>query len=315
MSTVTPDASLAVPDASSIFETRTTAIKDTPGYKTFRIINIIIMLLVCAAVIIPLINIIAVAFSNSLAINSGKVSLWPVGFTSSTFAQIMKDTLFWRQYLNTIIYTISYTIIAMFLTSTFAYAISRKNLKGKAFFTWVALFTMFFSGGMIPSYIVVRSLHLMNTPWAMILPGSISVFNLLVMKTSFENFPVELEEAAYVDGMSTYGVFFKIVVPLSKAIMATMILFYAVGMWNSWWNAFLYLSNRDLFPVTMYLRNLIAGAGNTGGLAAGDPNAQAQINANVKAVAMILTVVPIICVYPFVQKYFVSGVMLGAVKA
>ena len=306
-----------IPDASAIHEVRrsVTVIKDTPGYKVFRVFNVIIMLFVCAIVILPLLNIVALAFSDTAPIRRGAVSLWPIGFNLTTFNSVMSEQLFWREYLNTVLYTLGYTVIAMFLTSTFAFAISRKDLRGKAFFTWIALFTMFFSGGMIPSYILIRTLGWMNTPWAMIIPGTISVFNLLVMKTSFENFPNELIEAAEVDGMTTYGVFFKIVIPLSKAIMATMILFYAVGMWNSWWGAFLYLTKKDLYPVTMYLRDLITASGTQGGAGSGDSDMQSQINANVKSVAMVLTVLPIICVYPFVQKYFVSGVMLGAVKA
>jgi len=306
-----------IPDASAIHEVRrsVTVIKDTPGYKVFRVVNVIIMLFVCAIVILPLLNIVALAFSDTAPIRRGAVGLWPIGFNLTTFSSVMGDHLFWREYANTVIYTIAYTILAMFLTATYAFAISRKELRGKAIFTWIALFTMFFSGGMIPSYILVRTLGWLNTPWAIIVPGTISVFNLLIMKTSFENFPNELIEAAEVDGMTTYGVFFKIVLPLSKAIMATMILFYAVGMWNSWWSAFLYLTRSELYPVTMYLRNLIAAAGSQGGAGSGDSDMQSQINANVKSVAMVLTVLPIICVYPFVQKYFVSGVMLGAVKA
>ncbi|MDR2973307.1 MAG: carbohydrate ABC transporter permease [Propionibacteriaceae bacterium] len=300
---------------ADLTRSKPTVIKDTPGYKVFRIVNLVVMVVVCAVIILPLLNIVALAFSSEAAVTSGQVGFWPVGFSTSTFMVVVSDSMFWRQYLNTVIYTVLYTLIAMFLTTTFAYAISRKDLVGKSFFTWVALFTMFFSGGMIPSYVLIRELHMMDTIWAMVLPGTISVFNLLVMKTSFENFPKELEEAAYVDGMTTYGVFFRIVLPLSKAIIATMVLFYAVSMWNSWWGAFLYLTQKDLFPVTMYLRNLIAGINSQGGAAGGDVAAQAQINANIKSVAMVLTVLPIICVYPFVQKYFVSGVMLGAVKA
>jgi putative aldouronate transport system permease protein len=305
------------PDAGSLYKSRTEGKvhHDSTGYKVFRVVNAVLMVLLCAIIILPLLNILALAFSGEHAIVAGQVGLWPVGFNTDTLMVVVSDPMFWRQYANTVIYTVLYTAIAMTLTTTFAYAISRKDLIGKSFFTWVALFTMFFSGGMIPAYVLVRELHMMNTIWAMILPGTISVFNLLVMKTSFENFPKELEEAAYVDGMTTYGVFFRIVLPLSKAIIATMVLFYAVGMWNSWWGAFLYLSNKDLFPVTMYLRNLIAGANSQGGAAGGDVGAQAQINANIKAVAMVLTVLPIICIYPFIQKYFVSGVMLGAVKA
>jgi putative aldouronate transport system permease protein len=147
-----------------------------------------------------------------------------------------------------------------------------------------------------------------NTMWAVVLPGAISVFNLLVMKSFFENFPTELEEAAAIDGLSTYGIFGRIVLPLSKAVIATMTLFYAVGIWNSWFGAFLYLDKKELFPVTVYLRNLIAAATGPGSQEA------VQIGSNIQSVTMLLTVLPIVCLYPFVQKYFVSGVMLGSVK-
>ena len=291
-------------------------IKDSRGYRVFRVFNILVLLGFSALMLIPLLNILALAFSDSVPIVAGRVGLWPVGFNLFTFNKVMADSLFWRQYANTVLYTVLYTAIAMFLTTSFAYAISRKNLKGKSALTWVALFTMYFGPGIIPSYVLVnRVLGWHNTIWAMIIPGTISVFNLLVMKTTFENFPVELEEAAYVDGMTTYGVLTRIVLPLSKAILATMVLFYAVGMWNSWWNAFLYLDDNKLFPVTMYLRNLIASSANTAGMSSGNPDAQVQIGSNIKSVAMVLVTLPIVCVYPFIQKYFVSGVMLGAVKA
>ena len=291
-------------------------IKDSTGYKVFRVVNIFVLLLFSAIIIIPLLNILALAFSDSVPIVSGDVGLWPVGFNLFTFNKVVSDGLFWRQYANTVIYTVLYTAIAMVLTTSFAYAISRKGLKGKSALTWIALFTMYFGPGIVPSYVLVnRVLGWHNSIWAMIIPGTISVFNLLVMKTTFENFPVELEEAAFVDGMTTYGTLLRVVLPLSKAILATMVLFYAVGMWNSWWGAFLYLDDNKMFPVTMYLRNLIASSANTAGMSSGSPDAQVQIGANIKSVAMVLITVPIVCVYPFIQKYFVSGVMLGAVKA
>jgi putative aldouronate transport system permease protein len=172
---------------------------------------------------------------------------------------------------------------------------------------------MFFSGGLIPNYILVANvLHMRNSVWAIVLPGAISVFNLLVMKSFFENFPAELEEAAALDGMTTYGVFFRIVLPLSKAVLATMTLFYAVSMWNSWFGAFLYLDKKDMFPVTVYLRNLIAAA--TQSAESQGAADTVQIGANIQSVTMLLTVLPIVCFYPFIQKYFVSGVMLGSVK-
>jgi len=201
----------------------------------------------------------------------------------------------------------------MALTTTFAYAISRPKLKGKTFFIGFAVFTMFFGGGLIPNFIIVgRYMGLRNTIWAIVVPGALSVFNLLVMKSFFENFPTELEEAAQLDGVSHYGVFFRIVLPLSKAVLATMTLFYAVGQWNSWFGAFIFLDNQEMMPVMMYLRNLIVSSqilpeGAT-------PEDAGNIGRNIGAVAMLLTTLPIMCAYPFVQKYFVSGVMLGSVK-
>jgi putative aldouronate transport system permease protein len=175
---------------------------------------------------------------------------------------------------------------------------------------------MFFSGGLIPNYVLVTSLGLKNTVWAIALPNAISVFNLLVMKAFFESLPVELEEAAAVDGLNTYGTLLRIVLPLSKAVVATMFLFYAVSFWNSWFAAFLYMDQMDLFPVTVYLRNLIAGATDAtstgGGL--GSATDVVQSAATIQSVTIVLTVLPILAVYPFIQRYFVSGVMLGAVK-
>ena len=167
--------------------------------------------------------------------------------------------MFWRNYRNTVEYTVVATAIAMALTTTYAYALSKHHLKGRKFFIGVAVATMFFNGGLIPNYILISQLGFRNTLWAIVLPNAISIFNLLVMKSFFENFPSELEEAASIDGMSTYGVFFKVVLPLSKAVVATMLLFYAVSFWNGWFGAFLYMDDPNLYPVTVYLRNLMAG--------------------------------------------------------
>jgi putative aldouronate transport system permease protein len=171
---------------------------------------------------------------------------------------------------------------------------------------------MFFSGGIIPNYVLVTSLGLKDSLWAIVLPNAISVFNLLIMKAFFEGLPVELEEAAAIDGMSTYGILLRIVLPLSKAVIATMVLFYAVAFWNSWFAAFLYMSQSDLFPVTVFLRNLIAGA--TGASSIGVDAMNMTVAANIKAVTMVLTILPILGIYPFVQRYFVTGITLGAVK-
>jgi putative aldouronate transport system permease protein len=290
--------------------------KDSPGRTVFHVVNIVILIGVIVVTLVPFVNILAKAFSSGVAINSGKVTFWPVGWNLKTFGIVVSDSTFWLNYRNTVLYTVLGTLISLFLTSTYAYALSKKDLVGRSFFIGLAVVTMFFMGGIIPNFVLIQRLHLMNTIWAVLLPASISVFNLLVMKSFFENFPSELEEAARVDGLKTYGVFFRIVVPLSKAVIATMTLFYAVAYWNSWFSAMLYLSRAThLRPVTIYLRNLIASTMGNTAAAGQSPDAVVQINANVKSVAMILTMLPILCFYPFVQRYFVTGVMLGSVKA
>jgi len=288
-------------------------IRESAGYRVFRVANAIVLLLVCIVTLYPFLNLVAKAFSSEGYIAAGKVNLIPMGFNVDTFAVVLGDGMFWRNYGNTLLFTVVGTFISMALTTTYAYALSRPHLKGKGFFVGIAVFTMFFGGGLIPNYILVASfLGWRNSIWAVVVPGALSVFNLLVMKSFFENFPAELEEAAAIDGLSTYGIFFRIVLPLSKAVLATMTLFYAVAQWNSWFSAFLYLDNKSLFPVTVYLRNLIAAA--TGTQDAGAAADAVQISANIQSVTMLLTVLPIICLYPFIQRYFVSGVMLGSVK-
>ncbi len=288
------------------------AVKETRAYTAFRVINATLLVLIAAITLYPFANLAAQAFSSESYINSGQVTIWPRGFNLTTFQLVMGDAMFWRNYQNTVYYTVVATLVAMVLTTTYAYAISKYRLKGRTVFIGIAVFTMFFNGGLIPNYVLVNELGLRNTVWAIALPNAISVFNLLVMKSFFENFSSELEEAAEIDGLSTYGKLWRIVLPLSKAVIATMVLFYAVAFWNSWFAAFLYMDHRELYPVTVYLRNLIAGATSVDG-AAGSSEAT-QIAANVKAVTMLLTVLPIVCLYPFIQRYFVSGVMLGSVK-
>ncbi|WP_425555782.1 carbohydrate ABC transporter permease [Georgenia halophila] len=287
-----------------------TLIKDSRSYTVFRWFNGIALIIICCVTLYPFVNVVAQAFSAEVYITRGEVNLVPRGFNVTTFEAVMGDDMFWRNYLNTVIYTVVGTLISMALTTTFAYAISKRYLKGRQFFIGVAIFTMIFNGGIIPNYLLVDSLGMRNTLWAIVLPNAISAFNLLVMKTFFENFSQDLEEAAHIDGLTTYGVFLRIVLPLSKAVLATMILFYAVFYWNQWFPAFLYMDRAELYPVTMYLRNLMAAATSTEALGSDT----AQINANVQAVTMVLTMLPIVCLYPFIQKYFVSGVMLGAVK-
>lgn len=284
----------------------------TRGERVFALVNGGILLAVVAVTLYPFLNILAQSFSSESAIRSGQVNLVPRGFNTTTYALVMQDSMFWTNYKNTVVYTVVATAIAIVLTTCYAYVLSKKRLRGRGLLIGIAVFTMFFNGGLIPNYVLISSLGLRNTLWAVVLPNAISVFNLLVMKSFFENLPEELEEAAQIDGLNTYGILWYVVLPLSKAVMATMVLFYAVSFWNSWFQAFLYMDRSELFPVTVYLRNLIAGASTASSAGAGAD--VAQVAANIQSVTMVLTVLPILCVYPFVQRYFVSGVMLGSVK-
>jgi putative aldouronate transport system permease protein len=286
---------------------------DTRGYRIFRIVNGIILTGVVIVTLYPFANIIARSLSEEGYIRSGQVNIVPRGFNLDTYRLVMSDSMFWINYRNTIIYTVTATIISIVLTTCYAYVLSKKDLKGRGVLVGIAVFTMFFSGGLIPNYVLITSLGLKNSIWAIVLPNAINVFNLLVMKAFFESLPTELEEAAAVDGLNTYGILWRIVIPLSKAIIATMVLFYAVSFWNSWFSAFLYMDRSELFPVTVYLRNLIAGA-TTATSTGSSSDSLAQAAANIQSVTIILTVLPIIMIYPFIQRYFVSGIMLGAVK-
>ena len=281
---------------------------DTRGYKVFRVVNVTVLILVMITMLYPFLMIVAQSFSSDTAIRSGHVSIFPVGFNLTTYRLVMGDAMFWTNYRNTVVYTVVATVIAIVLTTCYAYVISKRHLRGRGVMVGIAVFTMFFNGGLIPNYILITSIGFRNTIWAIVLPNAISVFNLLVMKSFFENLPLELMEAAQIDGLNTYGILWYIVLPLSKAVLATMVLFYAVSFWNSWFSAFLYMDKSELFPVTVYLRNLIAGASSASSSGAGASDV-AQVSANIQSVTMVLTVLPILCIYPFVQRYFVSGVI------
>ncbi|WP_329537031.1 carbohydrate ABC transporter permease (plasmid) [Streptomyces sp. NBC_01450] len=305
MVTLTPERRAARP--------RTSVDQPTRGYRVFQGINGLILTGVVVVTLYPFISIIARSFSGERQIRAGEVSLWPKGFNLTTYKLVLSDGMFWRNYGNTVLYTVVATAVSMVLTTCYAYVLSKKDLKGRGALVGIAVFTMFFSGGLIPNYVLITSLGMKNTIWAMVIPNAISVFNLLVMKAFFEGMPSELEEAAQIDGLSTYGTLLRIVLPLSKAVIATMTLFYSVSFWNSWFSAFLYMDKTELMPVTVYLRNLIAGS-TTGQNAGAATDQVTQVAANIQSVTIVLTALPILCVYPFVQRFFVSGVMLGAVK-
>jgi putative aldouronate transport system permease protein len=290
--------------------------QNTRGYRIFRRFNAALLIGVVVLTLYPFVNIIARSFSENGYIVSGQVNLIPRGFNLTTYRIVLSDPMFWTNYRNTVVYAVGATLIAMVLTTCYAYVLAKRHLRGRTALIMIAVFTMFFNGGLIPNYVLVSTIGLKNTIWAVVLPNAISVFNLLVMKTFFENIPEELEEAAAIDGLNTYGILWRIVLPLSKAVLATMVLFYGVTFWNSWFTAYLYLDKLEMFPVTVYLRNIIAGSSGAemAGANGRDMGELLQVAANIQSVTVLLTILPIVLVYPFVQRYFVSGLMLGAVK-
>ena len=288
----------------------------TNGYKVFTAFNILFMIFVIVITLFPFIYMLAVSFSGNSAVLRGDVLFYPIDFTVTAYRNIMNDAQFWVGYRNTLIYTAGGTLISMAMTVACAYPLSKKQLPGRGPLLMFMVFTMYFGGGLIPFYLLVRSLHLINTVWAILVPGAISVYNMIVMKTFFEGIPQDIEEAAQIDGLSYIATLFKIVLPLSKPVIATITLFYAVGFWNDWFNAMIYLNSNSLYPVTLYLRNLLMGAqlaaSNGQGITSGSE--AAVVPQTLQAATVVLVTVPILCIYPFIQKYFVKGVMLGSIK-
>ena len=296
--------------AKTLDTTKPVKIKESVGYRVFQIFNTILMIIICCAMLLyPFLYLIAQSFSSADAIIAGKVSLLPVDFSVSTYVYVLTGGQFIQNYGNTIIYAILGTFLALFTSALLAYPLSKPELRGNKIVGPLIIFTMYFGGGMIPNYILMISLGLRDTVAAFILPGMISTYYVILMRSFFETVPRELEEAGEIDGLNKFGVFFQVALPLSKPIMATMALFYLVQYWNNWFDAFLYLDTQSKWPVAYYLRNLISTSQSVE-----DAAETLSISANIKSCAMVLTAAPIICVYPFIQKYFVQGMMLGGVK-
>ncbi len=288
-------------------------VRESTGYLIFKVFNTLIMLLVCAATLYPFLYLVAQSFSSEQAIIMGKVSLLPVGFNVATYKSVLEKGDFLFSYKNTIIYVIIGTVAAIVFSCCMAYPLAKTKLKGAKFLMKFIIFTMYFGGGLIPTYILMRRLNLINTIRGFVLPSMLSTYYIILMRSFFQSIPQDLEEAAEIDGLSPIGILIKIVFPLSMPIIATMILFNAVGYWNNWYNSFLYLDKKEMWPVAYYLRTIITGASTSAD--PGEASAEKmQIAANIRSCSMVLMTLPIICIYPFVQKYYVQGMMLGGVK-
>ncbi len=283
------------------------------GSRIFDFCNVLFMLCLAFITLYPMYNIFIVSISSAEHIYAGTVNFLPKGINFDAYRMVFKNDSIWRSFGNSILYTTVGTAINVVCSAMCAYPLSRKDFYGRGFFTLFVAVTMFISGGMIPSYLVVNQLRLINTMWAIVLPGAISTYNMIIMRTFFQNLPVSLQESAYLDGANDITILFKVVLPLSMPIIATMTLFYAVGHWNSYFNAMIYLNSKSKFPLQVLLREIVV-AGNMA-----DESADLTSNINIIAInfkyaVIVITVVPILIVYPFLQKHFTKGVMIGAIK-
>lgn len=294
-----------------------TRIKDTLADRIMYAVTNTFMILILIVIIYPLIYVVSSSFSSGRAVSAGRVLLWPVEPSLQGYKVVFSYRTVWTGYANTIFYTFVGTIINLVMTTMAAYPLSRRNFQGKKFFTTLFVFTMFFGGGLIPTYILFVKLGLTDTRLAIFADSGISVYNMIIMRTFFQNsIPEELHEAAFIDGASDFKYMFSVLIPLSKAIYAVIGLYYAVGYWNSYWSGMIYLRNRDLFPLQLILRDIL-NAAKIDLTEVQDPTLLELMAGQVdliKYALIIVSSVPILVAYPFVQKFFEKGVMIGSVK-
>ncbi|MBB6734015.1 carbohydrate ABC transporter permease [Cohnella zeiphila] len=299
------------------------AIKESNRDRLFLFLNYLFVTVALIVVAYPVLYIISASVSDPVEVSSGRMWLYPRSLTFDGYSLVFENAKIWRGYANTILYTFVGTLLNLFVTLPAAYALSRRDLAGRKFVMGMFLVTMFFSGGLVPTYLVVKDLHLINTMGALILPVAASVYNIIVARTFFSStIPGELTEAAYMDGCNNFRLFLGIILPLSKPIIAVMALFYGVAHWNSYFPALIYLNDEVKYPLQMVLRQILVlqemTAETTGAAISGDiaqaMNSKAEIASLVKYAVIIVSTLPVIAVYPFLQRYFVQGVMIGSVK-
>ena len=286
------------------------------GDRAFDIINTLLLVFVFLVIFYPLYYVLIASFSDPDLVLTGKIFLLPKGFQLESYQKVFENSEVMNGYLHTILYAVVGTCINLAVTLSAGYALSRTDLRGKKALTLFFVFTMFFSGGTVPTYMLVRNLKLLNTFWAMVLPNAMSVWNLILCRNFFEgNILKELLEVSQIDGCRNYYFFLKIVLPLSKALIAVMVLFYAVGHWNSYMQPLMYLSDRDKYPLQLVLKNILISSQPDASLAGMTDRAEMYKQTEMlKYALVVVSSVPMIVLYPFVQKYFVQGVMVGSVK-
>lgn len=287
------------------------------GDKLVEIVIYVCLSLTLLVVLYPLVFVISASLSDPGQIMKGNVWLWPVDLTIDSYTKVFHNKNIMSGYMNTIMYTVVGTVINLFLTTMISYPLSRKDFAGRNIITGFMVFTMFFSGGMIPTYLLVRDLGMLNTIWALVIPGAVSVWNVVIMRTFFQSsIPHEIQESAQMDGCTNIQILLRIVLPLSMPILAVMTLFYSVGHWNAFFNALIYLTDRSKFPLQLFLREILIQQEMTDMVQVQDETLvrhMMQVE-GLKYAVVVVANLPILMLYPFLQKYFVKGVMVGALK-
>lgn len=289
-------------------------LKRTKGEKIFAVFNVIFLSIIVIITLYPCLYVVIGSFSDPVLLyKSNKLMLTPAGFNLSSYKHVFNNPLIWTGYLNTTFYAIVGTFLSVLVTVIAAFCLSRKDLPGKNIITLGMVFTMYFSGGMVPTFLVVRSLHMLDTRAAMIIPGLISTYNFIIVLTYFKGLPESLEEAALIDGAGELTVLFRILLPLAKPIVAVIALYYLVGIWNNFMSALLYINSKSKYPLQLVLREILFQGQMQQAETAQVDDAQAY-QETIKYAVMVVSTIPVLCVYPFIQRYFVKGIMIGAVK-
>lgn len=294
-----------------------TKIRQSKIDTLFDIINHGILVLVLVITAYPLLYVLSASISDPMTVLKGEVWLWPKGFNLDAYRRVFENKDIVLGYKNTIIYTITGTALNVIMTIAGAYPLSRKDFYGRNFFMILFSFTMFFNGGLIPTYILMKKLGLYNNFWVMILPGAVGMYNMIIMRTFFQNtIPMELQEAAFIDGCTNIGTLWRIILPLSKPIIAVMVMFYGVGHWNAFFNALIYLNDHNKFPLQLILREILIreDMASMMGESTDTIVKQQMLAEGLKYSVIVVASLPVLALYPFLQRYFIQGVMIGAIK-
>jgi putative aldouronate transport system permease protein len=291
-------------------------IKESVGYKVFKSFNYTFLLLIAVACLIPLINVLAISFSDKISIASGEVKLWPKGFNTVAYEYMLNNKAFWVSMGVSFKRIILGGVVNMLLCIMVAYPLSKDSTVfwGRKFYAWYIIFTMLFSGGLIPGFLVVKYTGLMDTIWALIIPGAVPVFNVILLLNFFRQLPKEIAESAYIDGAGEWTTLWKIYLPLSKAALATICLFTLVGHWNSWFDGLIFMNRTEHYPMQSYMQTVIVSQDFKVTSTQQAEVLQKLDNQALISAQIFIGMVPILCVYPFLQKYFTQGIVLGSVK-